>query len=638
VVPPPREHPATPRASVSHGGEGGAPDDSGGGMGPPTFPPSLHAPRAGTAPVAVVGGGNLRISAPRYTPKMYHHYGPSRVSNKAFTTPPPTPVVPPESSHGHGTPSAAGAATPVAAPRRVTISFDEVAEAMQRRLESERRLAGAFGGPSSGYSSAVSSAAASDALSAEHHHRRRDDADIPREVLAVAAEPEFLVGLSSRQRVAATVALVLAAVMMSLGHVATVSARTAAGSPPAPVIRPAALFTSMEGLLSRGGGREGVAVHEGRSGRQRRRHPHVIPPRRSPLARTQKLDRAEKLRVDFDGNAALSNVTLRQFLTHPDGFHLAMAPAFFGFYAYFGALAAIDEGALPQSDLNCVPAEGNECALNVSILPTTGGKGQDGGPPRTLLRSAAGASAGAMAAVLLSAGIGPRHAADFASTLSLSSFADPPGWGAAMRGDKFESIMRDYLTKEAGVNLQSVRMEHARVPVAVTGFDLKKMEGKILSRGCMARAARASATFPGLFQPVGWHDDDGSADVEARRSVIPQSLLIDGGVADPFGLVGLSALHTDDHNKRVLNFVVGSFGSERPPGPSAMPDGVHASEVVSVSIVGTPKCGPWAMENGPRAAEAARGAIEAVMDVPMYKGREDGHYELHVDAAAFVPP
>ena len=27
-----------------------------------------------------------------------------------------------------------------------------------------------------------------------------------------------------------------------------------------------------------------------------------------------------------------SNMTLREFLTHPDGFHLGMAPSFFGFY------------------------------------------------------------------------------------------------------------------------------------------------------------------------------------------------------------------------------------------------------------------------------------------------------------------
>jgi len=36
-------------------------------------------------------------------------------------------------------------------------------------------------------------------------------------------------------------------------------------------------------------------------------------------------------------------ITLREYLTHPDGFHLAMAPAFFGFYAYFGALITLDE-------------------------------------------------------------------------------------------------------------------------------------------------------------------------------------------------------------------------------------------------------------------------------------------------------
>eukprot|EP00957_Ditylum_brightwellii_P116725 8903255-Ditylum_brightwellii.AAC.1 len=72
---------------------------------------------------------------------------------------------------------------------------------------------------------------------------------------------------------------------------------------------------------------------------------------------------------------------------HPDGYHLAMAPAFFGFYAYFGALAALNEDVAPTTD-------------NVGIvLPKSGF--EEGN--KTLLKSVAGASAGAMAAVLLSA-------------------------------------------------------------------------------------------------------------------------------------------------------------------------------------------------------------------------------------------
>ena len=68
-----------------------------------------------------------------------------------------------------------------------------------------------------------------------------------------------------------------------------------------------------------------------------------------------------------------------------------------------------------------------------------------------------------------------------------------------------------------------------------------------------------------------------------------------------------------------------------------MPIGLNARDVVSISIENTPACGPWAMANGPRAVHAAREAIKAVLDLPMYRGEEDGHYVVRIDATAFVP-
>jgi predicted acylesterase/phospholipase RssA len=46
-------------------------------------------------------------------------------------------------------------------------------------------------------------------------------------------------------------------------------------------------------------------------------------------------------------------------------------------------------------------------------------------------------------------------------------------------------------------------LEDNPIPVAVSAFDLQTMSTPILTSGSMARSARASATFPGLFQPVG---------------------------------------------------------------------------------------------------------------------------------------
>lgn len=282
-----------------------------------------------------------------------------------------------------------------------------------------------------------------------------------------------------------------------------------------------------------------------------------------------------------------ADVTLREFLTHPDGFSLGMAPAFFGFYGYFGTLAAWEETVAP--DL---------------LRPHTG-----------RLRQVAGASAGAMAAILLAAGVSPLKAAEFCAAVSLPDFADPPGVLAVFRGDRFETIMEDYLEQESPC--VSLLMEDALLPVAVSAFDLQTMAGQVLTRGSMARAARASATFPFLFQPVGWKDEQSQTDYT----------LIDGGVTDTAGVAGLKGRNPG----RVVNLVVGSFWG-KPPAPSDIPD---STAVLSVSLQNLPRPGPWAMELGPVAVEAASKAMKASLDLPLYKGNEDNHYELHIDASSF---
>lgn len=159
----------------------------------------------------------------------------------------------------------------------------------------------------------------------------------------------------------------------------------------------------------------------------------------------------------------LSNITLREFLLEPDGFHLALAPAFFGIYAYVGAFTAWDEHMTDMEHIKAV----------------------------------AGASAGAMAAVILALRIEPQAAADLGSNMTLQKFADPPGLGGVFKGDKFEAIMEEFFLSQKPNS--STLMEDSVIPVAVTAFDLKTLQGRIFSRGSMAKAARASATFPLLF-------------------------------------------------------------------------------------------------------------------------------------------
>lgn len=315
----------------------------------------------------------------------------------------------------------------------------------------------------------------------------------------------------------------------------------------------------------------------------------------------------------------LSNVTLRQFLSHSDGFHLGLAPSFFGFYVYFGALTAFHENVLTDRQI-----------LDGKLLLPVGlhnSKGKD-----VLLKSTAGASSGAMAAVLLASGMNPREAADFASSMTLDKFADFPGVGGIFKGDLFEQIMVDRIKANANTDVKdesmNLRLEDGIVPVAVTGFDITTWKGKILTKGCMGKAARASATFPGLFQPCKWDD--------AEDNYTRPSYLIDGALRDSHGLVGLTALHPDMKKKRVVNMIAGSF-SDGVIGPSDVPNGLDVHEILSISIENAPQCGPWAMQNGPRAVVAAREAIKSVLDLPLYKGKEDGHYVLHVDCRDFIP-
>lgn len=246
------------------------------------------------------------------------------------------------------------------------------------------------------------------------------------------------------------------------------------------------------------------------------------------------------------------------------------------------------------------------------------------------IRSVAGASAGAMAAILLSAGIAPQHAAKFVSTLTLREFADFPGMMAVFKGHKFEDIMRSYLKSQLPP-AHSLNLQDGVLPVAVTGFDLQTLRGTLIQRGNMARAARASSCVPFLFQPVGWIDVE---DTTTSATAPKNYLFVDGGLDDLAGLKGLAAFPSP--RRRVVNMVVGNFLPKDPPPPSQMPF-EDVAQVLSISIQNLPQCGPWAMENGPLAVEGAKKAMQEALNLPLYLGNEPGHYELHIDASSFVP-
>lgn len=423
-----------------------------------------------------------------------------------------------------------------------------------------------------------------------------------------------------------------------------------------------------------------------------RHHPHVIPPsihahvsyhraknniyRLANILGTNNMIPSKGLSYQTPLDR-LSNVTLRQFLSHPDGFHLGIAPAFFGFYVYFGVLTAFQEHVLTDYDKkqgkillpssSKVIASGKYCStMDYDKLENSSTLAMENTCiMEPLLKSVAGASAGAMAAVLLAAGLDPRENAKFATTMTLDKFWDFPGYGGVIKGDLFEKIMIQRLKEsritaadmnkiqgllkdgvhrdqhnvtESNVMHGSINLENGLIPVAVTAFDILHFSKIVLTRGCMGKAARASATFPGLFQPCGWKDSDKDINTKSLYKSDKYRYLMDGGIWDRYGLEGLGHLRVGEQNKRVVNLVAGSYGIQGPPSPTKMPKTLHTKEVLSLSIQNTPQCGPWAMQNGPRAVEAAMNAIVSVLDVPLYHGQEEGHYILNVDATAFVNP
>ena len=368
---------------------------------------------------------------------------------------------------------------------------------------------------------------------------------------------------------------------------------------------------------------------------------------------------------------SIPTTTLREYLVSDsegddEGIYLAMGPAFFGFYGYFGALAGMEDEII--SGLG--GEDRTEFAPSKSVLIE-----------RNILLGVSGASAGAMTAVTLAAGISPHRGGEFVSAIKLTDFADPVGLGGIFRGERSESLINDFLyslspivtdnntnSTDVAATKLPLQLEDSLIPVAVSAVDINPIIShpepswwqlmkspsefisstyfpteKVLTRGSMARASRASACFPFLFQPVGWIDDG-------------YSLLIDGGIFDMAGYNGLAEIirrtGSDEDKKRnpqlrVLNMAVGGFVTA-PPGPEVMSKrlNVAVDSVFSLSIKGLPFCGPLTMKNGPLAIRAARRAIRAAMDRPIIattststvdgKQKIQHHFVLEIDASPFV--
>jgi NTE family protein len=114
----------------------------------------------------------------------------------------------------------------------------------------------------------------------------------------------------------------------------------------------------------------------------------------------------------------------------------------------------------------------------------------------------AGASVGALIGALYAAGV---------STTEMEEMSQEIGWSSLTNYNKF-SMMRLVLTEQplSSKNMETYlekhingkRFDELKIPFACVATDLQTGERVVFREGPVAIAARASATIPGLFEPV----------------------------------------------------------------------------------------------------------------------------------------
>lgn len=162
-------------------------------------------------------------------------------------------------------------------------------------------------------------------------------------------------------------------------------------------------------------------------------------------------------------------------------FTLCMSSGFFGFYAHGGMLEALLESGLR---------------------------------PQRLV----GSSAGALVGGCVAAGVDIETLREVLFTIDRHAFWDPaPGVGL-LRGERMDALLREVLPVTDIAALPT--------PWACSAWSLRTRKTAVLDRGDAVHAIRASAAFPGMFQPVriekDWYLDGGIADRPGFEGLAPQ--------------------------------------------------------------------------------------------------------------------
>ena len=223
-------------------------------------------------------------------------------------------------------------------------------------------------------------------------------------------------------------------------------------------------------------------------------------------------------------------------------FTLALSGGFFGFFAHTGLLLALEEAGLRPSRL-------------------------------------VGVSAGALAGGLWAAGLEAPRMAEALGALRKQDFWDPGlPLGGLIKGRRFVGLLQRHLAA-AGL---SDRLEATAIPFGAVVHDLLRRRARLLERGSLPVAIRASCSVPLLFRPVRWG----------------RTLLVDGGVSDRAGLGAVAPGERVLLHHLLPTGIDAAFSSATP--------GVGRRECVTISVPALPRVGPDRLANGPRALAQTR--------------------------------
>ncbi len=197
-------------------------------------------------------------------------------------------------------------------------------------------------------------------------------------------------------------------------------------------------------------------------------------------------------------------------------------------------------------------------------------------------RRVSGASAGALVGGLWAAGVDAVALRDELIRLRREDFWDPrPGFGL-LAGRLFREKLEQLLPVPDFLQ--------AKTPLAVSVFDVLSRSTRAIDSGALAPAIQASCTLPGLFQPT-WH--------EGRP-------LLDGGILDRAGLTGMP------DGERVLHHHLASRSPWRRKNSPAL-DAPSRPGLTALVIRDLPRVGPFRLEQGIKAFDAARKAAESAL-------------------------